>query len=38
MKGHKELLNLPKTIDHEWNTEEDGTEVLDIIVDEESFK
>ncbi len=26
------------TIDHEWNTEEDGTEVLDIIVDEESFK
>ena len=29
-----------ESVDHfvEWNTEEDGVETLDIIIDEESFK
>ena len=37
-QGNIEFTKDYITINHEWNTEEDGTEVLDIIVDEESFK
>ena len=37
-QGNIEFTKDYITVDHEWNTEEDGVETLDIIIDEESFK